>query len=114
MKLRHASAAATAFAIVATIAIVASGCNQPRRRNDWRSPNNTDPSRRPAPPASCTTDADCAAAHGACAIELGAAEGSCTTPPGLAPVPRGDGGPAQAPAQPGVPNVQPSPSDIHL
>ena len=107
LELRHAAAA------LAVVVLVAAGCNQPARRNDWRSPSNTDPSRRPAPPAPCTSDADCAASQGrgTCAIELGAAEGTCTT---LAPPGHDDGGPRQAPAQPGVPNVQPSPNDIHL
>ncbi len=106
----RALALALAFALVI---IAAPGCNKPQRQNDWRSPSNTDPSRRPPPPpATCTSDADCAASRGICAIELGAAEGTCTTPPGLAPVPRGDGGPG--PVQPIVPNVQPSPSDIHI
>ena len=111
-KLRHAARARATVAALAFALVAASGCNKPQRQNDWRSPSNTDPSRRPAPPASCTTDADCAASHGTCAIELGATQGTCTTPPGLAPAPRGDGG--SAPVQPAVPNIQPSPSDIHL
>ena len=108
-ELRHASAAALAL-----VAVMTAGCNQPARRNDWRSPSNTDPSRRPAPPTTCTTDADCAAAHGVCTIEVGAAEGTCSTSPGLVPPAHGNGAPGTPPNPPVAPNVQPSPSDIHL
>lgn len=97
MKLRHASMVA---ALVGLSFGILAACNHPRKSNDWRSPS---------PPLTCTSDADCR--DGTCAIEPGAAQGTCN-PAALTPLPGTDGGAHPGPGS--APNVQPSSSDIQI
>ncbi len=105
MKPRHASnavAVAVVLAASAFVALATFGCAHPQKRNDWRTPS---------PPMACKSDADCRG--GACAIELGASQGTCSPASG-AP---GDGGAPglNTPSGPSpAPSVQPSPSDIQI
>jgi hypothetical protein len=90
---------AVALVLVAAFSLALAGaCSRPQRRTDWRSPS---------PPAACTSDADCPG--GACAIELGASQGSCGPASPLHPAVD-----AGAPGVPTHPAIQPSPGDIQI
>jgi hypothetical protein len=101
---RVASALASLAALVTVACVVAciGACGPRQKRGDWRSP---------PPPTACASDTDCPG--GACAIELGASQGTC--------------GPASSQGSPGEgeedggarrllpgPSVQPSPNDIQI
>ena len=111
MKPRPASLASltslTSLASLASLACLATlvtavGCAHPQKRTDWRNP---------APAAACKSDADC---HGGtCAMDLGAAQGTCSAPNDGSSGAPNDGGTPNPGPNPG-PNVQPSSSDIQI
>ncbi len=100
------------LAVVAVLGIAGVlACRPPRDRSDWRAPAGV--------PRSCATDADCPGGT-ACAIELGATQGTCT-PDGdggvypYGPARGGEGGlPRPRGPQPPPFDVQPSPGDINI
>jgi hypothetical protein len=101
---RVASALASLAALVSLACVVTSvgACGPRQKRGDWRSP--------PAP-TPCASDTDCPG--GACAIELGASQGTCGPASSQSAPGEGedDGG---APGLQPAPIVQPSPSDIQI